>query len=339
MRARSLWPFILLALACIALFLAHLSIGSVDVPLRDVIGSFFITGDRSEFHMIVREVRLPQAITALLAGCGLAASGLMMQTLFRNPLAGPSVLGISSGASLGVALIMLARPLWVRIALPADAAVIAAALIGSIGVLLLILLADKRVGDGITLLIIGLMIGYLCSALISVLQVASPAAALKGFVLWGMGSFAGVGMERLPWLAVPVLIGIAGALLLIKPLNALLLGEDHAATVGVRVPAARRSIMWITGILAGSITAFCGPIAFLGLATPHVARALFRTSDHARSMPATILCGGMLALLCDLIVRLPGVDASLPLNAVTSLLGAPVVAWVLLSGKRWARAA
>src|SRR5690606_28486402 len=156
MRARSLWPFILLALACIALFLAHLSIGSVDVPLRDVIGSFFITGDRSEFHMIVREVRLPQAITALLAGCGLAASGLMMQTLFRNPLAGPSVLGISSGASLGVALIMLARPLWVRIALPADAAVIAAALIGSIGVLLLILLADKRVGDGITLLIIGL---------------------------------------------------------------------------------------------------------------------------------------------------------------------------------------
>ncbi|MDQ3100294.1 MAG: iron ABC transporter permease, partial [Bacteroidota bacterium] len=244
-----------------------------------------------------------------------------------------------SGASLGVALIMLAHPFWSQLPLPANAALIIAAFIGSMAVLLVILLADKRVGDGITLLIIGLMIGYLCSALISVLQVTSSAAALKGFVLWGMGSFAGVGMDRLAWLALPVLIGIIGALLMIKPLNALLLGEEYASTMGVKVPAARRNIMWITGILAGTITAFCGPIAFLGLATPHVARGLFRTSDHGRLMPATILCGGVLALFCDLIVRLPGVGSSIPLNAVTSLLGAPVVAWVLLSGKRWARAA
>ncbi len=340
MPMRSLWPFFLLALTCVALFLAHLVIGSVDVPFRAVLSSLMPgASEGAEYTAIVRGIRLPQAITALVAGCGLAASGLLMQTLFRNPLAGPSVLGISSGASLGVALVMLAHPLWSRLPLPADAALILAALIGAMGVLLVILLADKRVGDGITLLIIGLMIGYLCSALISVLQVASSAAALKGFVLWGMGSFAGVGMHRLAWLVVPVVLGLIGALALIKPLNALLLGEDYAATMGVRVPSTRRNVMWITGVLAGTITAFCGPIAFLGLATPHVARGLFRTSDHARLMPATILCGGVLALFCDLIVRLPGVGASIPLNAVTSLLGAPVVAWVLLSGKRWARAA
>ncbi len=337
-RMRSIWPFILLFAACVSLFVAHLFIGSVAVPFEDVIAAL-ISSDRSEFASIVREVRLPQAITALIAGCGLAASGLLMQTLFRNPLAGPSVLGISSGASLGVAVVMLAHPLWSRLPVPIDAPLVVAALAGAMGVLVLILLADRRVGDGITLLIIGLMIGYLCSALISVLQVASPAAALKGFVIWGMGSFAGVTLDRLPLLVIPVVIGLIGALLSIKPLNALLLGDDHAATVGVQVDRTRRRIMWITGILAGTITAFCGPIAFLGLATPHVARGLFRTSDHIRLMPATILCGGALALFCDLIVRLPIVGSAIPLNAITSLLGAPVVAWVLLSGKRWASAA
>lgn len=340
MRLRSIWPFLVLSLAWVVLFLAHLMVGSVDVPMSSVLAAFSPgASSDNEFVAIVRGIRLPQAITALLAGCGLAASGLMMQTLFRNPLAGPSVLGISSGASLGVALIMLARPVWSSLKIPPDASLIIAALLGAMGVLLVILLADRRVGDGITLLIIGLMIGYLCSALISVLQVASAAAALKGFVLWGMGSFAGVGPDRMPWLAVPVVLGLMCALLLIKPLNALLLGEDYAATMGVNVPRTRRNIMWITGILAGTITAFCGPIAFLGLATPHVARGLFRTSDHTRVMPATILCGGVLALFCDLIVRSPAMQPSIPLNAVTSLLGAPVVAWVLLSGKRWARAA
>jgi iron complex transport system permease protein len=197
--------------------------------------------------------------------------------------------------------------------------------------------ADRRIGDGITLLIIGLMVGYLCSALISVLQVSSSALALKGFVLWGMGSFAEVTLDRLPWLSIPVVLGLVGAVLLVKPLNALLLGEDQAATLGVEVRSIRRRILWTTGILAGTITAFCGPIAFLGLATPHVARALFRTSDHVRLLPATLACGVVLALACDLITRSPGTGGVLPLNAVTSLLGAPVVAWVLLSGKRWAR--
>jgi len=329
---------VLLALLGAGFFLLHLFVGSVDVPVAAVLS--ILAGDVSDpaWAVIVREVRLPQAITAGVAGAGLAASGLLMQTLFRNPLAGPSVLGISSGASLGVAVLMLAQPLWSLVPVPRDAALIIAALAGAMGVLILILLADRRVGDGITLLIIGLLVGYLCSAVINVLQVASPEGALKGFVLWGMGSFAGVGPDRMAWLALPVLAGIIAALWSIKPLNALLMGEDYAASMGVAVKPARRRIMWITGLLAGTITAFCGPIAFLGLATPHVARGLFRTSDHARLMPATILCGAVLALLCDLIARSPGVGSTIPLNAITSLLGVPVVAWVLFSGKSWARA-
>ena len=333
------WPYVVLILSGVLLFVLHLWMGSVHVPPMEVLAALFGQAQDPGHALIVCGVRLPQAVVATVAGAGLAACGLLMQTLFRNPLAGPSVLGISSGASLGVALLILAQPVWGYLPIPRDVMLVGASMTGAMGVLFVILLADRRVGDGITLLIIGLMVGYLCSALISVLQVASPAAALKGFVLWGMGSFAGVGSDRLLWLVVPVVLGIAASLLLVKPLNALLLGEDQAATLGVPVASTRRRIMWVTGILAGTITAFCGPIAFLGLATPHVARGLFRTSDHGRLMPATMLCGAVLALLCDLIARLPGLGASIPLNAVTSLLGAPVVAWVLLSGKRWARAA
>ncbi len=330
------WPFLVLSVAVVLLFLTHLVTGMVPIPVSKVISALLgEEGSGTGHALIVREVRLPQAITALLAGAGLAASGLLMQTLFRNPLAGPSVLGLSSGASLGVALLLLAQPLWQFIPVPRDGALIIGALIGSMAVLMLILLADKRVGDGVTLLIVGLMVGYLCSAVISILQVASPAAALKGFVLWGMGTFAGVTNDRLPYLVVPSVLGILSALMMIKPLNAILLGEEQAATLGVPLAGTRRKIMWITGVLAGVITAFCGPIAFLGLATPHVARGLFRTADHARLLPATILCGALLALVCDLLARLPGAGVALPLNAITSLLGAPVVAWVLLRGKRW----
>ncbi len=337
MRIPGFGPILFLGVLGLALFVCHLFVGSVQVPASSVWAGLW--GEGSDMHgRIVREVRLPGAITALVAGGGSAASGLLMQTLFRNPLAGPSVMGISSGASLGVALLMLAQPLWSWLPIPHDLALVIAAMIGSMLVLLLILLADRRLGDAVTLLIVGLMVGYLCSALISVLQVASPAAALKGYVLWGMGSFSGVGNDRIGWLVGPVLLGLLGAMLLVKPLNALLLGTDQAASLGVEVPATRRRVMWITGILAGTITAFCGPIAFLGLATPHVARGLLRTSDHRSLMPVTILAGGCLALFCDIICRAPGVGGALPLNAVTSLLGAPVVVWVLLNGKRWSRA-
>ena len=284
MRNRGLGPVLLLLALCVALFLIHLLVGSVEIPASTV-WSGLVGGSSGTFDRIIRDVRLPGAITSLVAGGGLAASGLLMQTLFRNPLAGPSVMGLSSGASLGVALLMLAQPLWKGLPVPHDLALVIASMAGSVLVLLLILLADRRLGDAVTLLIVGLMVGYLCSALISVLQVASPAAALKGFVLWGMGSFSGVGLDRLPWLVVPVLLGLLGA------------------------------------------------------ATPHVARGLLRTSDHAPLMPVTMLLGACLALFCDILCRLPSVGGALPLNAVTSLLGAPVVVWVLLHGKRWSRAA
>ncbi|MCB0763797.1 MAG: iron ABC transporter permease [Flavobacteriales bacterium] len=337
MRPRIPFLFILLAILLLAGFAWHLSVGSTYIDARAVWRGLLTIEDAAS--PIMRTVRFPQAITALLAGAGLAVSGVLMQTLFRNPLAGPSVLGISSGASLGVALLMLVHPLWAMLPIPADAALVIAAFLGGMLVLGVVILADRRLGDGVTLLIVGLMVGYLCSALISVLQLAGAAAALKGYVLWGLGSFSGVGPDRLPWLVIPVCAGMVSALLLMKPLNAFLLGEDHAATVGVRVRPVRRRIMWITGVLAGTITAFCGPIAFLGLATPHVARALFRTSDHKVLLPGSMLCGAVLALLCDVVVKLPAVGHMVPLNAVTALLGAPVIAWVLFSGKRWARSA
>lgn len=335
MLGKGWWSVVFAALG-VLLALLGLAIGSVGVPL-DAVWNALFHGGQGPYDVIVMQVRLPEVLTAVFAGAGLAAAGLLMQTIFHNPLAGPGVLGMTGGAALGVALVMLAQPLWAMLPLPQDLLVTAAALAGAIAVLLLIVAADRRVGDGITLLILGLMVGYLCSALVSVLQASSEARVLKGFVLWGMGSFAGMDLVRLPWLAVPVLIGLVLSVGLIKPLNAMLIGDDHARTMGVDVPRVRRRAIWATGLLAGSITAFCGPIAFLGLAVPHVARAFLRTADHRVLMPATILLGVVLALGCDLVVRGPGTEMMLPLNAVTSLLGAPVVLWVLLSGRKWAR--
>lgn len=338
MTARNTLLLVTLAIAIVLLFVLHLLVGPVPLGVGVVLDALFGGVGADGPSRIVRDVRLPEAITAVLAGSGLAACGLLMQTLFRNPLAGPSVLGLSSGASLGVAVLMLARPLWILSWLPLEMAVIIGSFTGAMAILVLIMLADRRMGDGVALLIVGIMVGYLCGAIIDVLQVAGPETALKGYVLWGMGSFGGVVSERMVWLALPVIAGLGAALWLMKPLNALLLGDAYAGSLGVPVARTRRAIMWATGLLAGTITAFCGPIAFLGLATPHVARALCRTSDHAVLLPATILTGGALALLCGLVVKMPALSG-LPLNAVTSLLGAPVVAWVLWSGKRWARTA
>lgn len=330
--------FLLLALLLLALLGVELMVGSVQLPLDVVMGA--LAGDAAVGDgplSIVRGIRLPQGLAALFAGMGLAVGGLMMQTVFRNPLAGPSVMGVSSGASLGVALIFLARPLWLALGLPVDLALVLAALTGSIVVLLLVMAADRRIGDGVTLLIVGLLIGYLCSALISVLESMGSASGVQGYVLWGMGSFAGVGLDRLPWLLIPVAAGLVMAWLCAKPMNALLLGEEYAATLGVHAARVRRTLLWTTGLLAGAVTALCGPIAFLGLITPHMARALSRSTDHRLLVPLTALIGGALALACDAITRSSWFGGALPLNAVTSLLGVPVVAWVLLSGKRWAR--
>lgn len=335
MRGKGWW---LVGFAAFGVLMALLGLatGSVNIPLRDVWHSLFQAGSGT-YDVIVLQVRLPGIITAIAAGAGLAAAGLLMQTIFLNPLAGPGVLGLTGGASLGVALVMLAQPLWATTPLPQDLLITVTALAGAIAVLLLITFADRRVGDGITLLILGLMVGYLCTALVSVLQASSEARALKSFVLWGMGSFAGMELSRLPWIVVPVAIGLVLALTLVKPLNAMLIGDDHARTMGVDVDRVRRRSIWIAGLLAGTVTAFCGPIAFLGLAVPHVGRAFLRSADHRLLMPATILLGAALALVCDLIVRGAWTGVMLPLNAVTSLLGVPVVLWVLLSGKRWAK--
>lgn len=332
---KSLWMGAF-ALLGIVLAVAGLVSGSVKVPLHEVWNVLFHGGE-GPFRTILLQVRVPGMVTAAAAGAGLAAAGLLMQTIFHNPLAGPGVLGITGGASLGVAVVMLAQPLWALMPAPGDLVTTVAALGGAIAVLLLIVAADRRIGDGVTLLVLGLMVGYLCSALLSVLQATSGAQVLKGFVLWGMGSFAGTERQRLPWLVVPVLVGVAASISLVKPLNAMLLGDEQARSMGVDVSRVRRYAIWTTGLLGGTITAFCGPVAFLGLAVPHVARAFLRTADHRLLMPATILLGATLALACDLVVRSAWAGMVLPLNAVTSLLGVPVVLWVLLSGGKWAR--
>ncbi len=337
MRNKTPW-FIVFAVFAVVLAFLGLCLGSVHVPFAQVWRLLLSAEDDGPLGVIVRQVRFPQVVTAAVSGAGLAASGLVMQTIFRNPLAGPSVLGISSGASLGVALVMLATPLWSMLPVPREVLVIGASFTGAMAILLLIVLADRRVGDSVTLLIVGLMVGYLCSAMISVLQTAGMAQAVKSYVVWGMGTFSAVRPDRLLWLVVPVLIGLLACFALVKRLNALLLGEEYAASLGTDVATVRRLAILTTGLLAGTITAFCGPVAFLGLATPHVARAFVRTSDHAVLMPSSILLGCALALGCDLLVRVSSTGVALPLNAVTSLLGAPVVLWVLLGGKHWARA-
>lgn len=328
----------LAVLTVLSLFLSHLAFGPVRVPFGAVLDALTgrDTGDPA-WAAIVRGVRLPEALAALLVGAGLATCGVLMQTLFSNPLAGPSVLGVTSGASLGVALLMLGSTWLPGAGAAVHGMVVLAAFGGSLLVLMLVLMADRRVGDGITLLILGLMVGYLCSALISVLELAAGETALRGFVLWGMGSFARVGSDELPWLAVPTTIGLIWAALQAKPLNALLLGERYAISLGVEVVPFRRRTILVTGLLAGACTAFCGPIAFIGLATPHIARGLMRSADHRHVLPASMLLGAGLSLACDLIVRTSGPVMSLPLNAVTAFIGVPVVIWVVLSGRRWAR--
>ena len=324
-------------LALSALLLLHLGTGPVPVPTREAVRALLgLSGVDPALFAVVREVRLPSALTAMLVGAALACSGAVMQTLFANPLAGPSVLGVSSGAGLGAALVLLVPGLSAALGTAADGALVLAAFAGALVVLVGIVYADRRLGDPVTLLILGLMVGHLSGALVSVLEVAAGEGSLRGFVLWGMGSFAGVGLDRLPWLVLPIASGLLLALGHVRMLDALLLGEEYARSMGVGVRAARTRLILATGLMAGASTAFCGPIAFIGLATPHLARAVLRTADHRLILPGSALLGALLALACDILVR--RVDG-LPLNAITSLIGAPVVVWVLWSGRRWARMA
>ncbi|MBK7897204.1 MAG: iron ABC transporter permease [Candidatus Promineifilaceae bacterium] len=325
---------ILLLLALLGIFLLSLFVGSVRIPLGDILQVLLGgTAERETWTTIVLKVRLPKAVTAVLAGSALSVSGLQMQTMFRNPLAGPFVLGINSGASLGVALVVLAvgtgSTLLAGLGLLSDFGIVVAASLGAGLVLFLVLAVARRV-ETMTLLILGLMFGYATSALVSVLLYFSIAERIQAYIAWTFGSFGGVTWRQMQVMAPAVLLGLAIAWLSAKPLNALLLGETYAQSLGLSVRRARIGVLVSASLMAGAITAFCGPIGFVGVAVPHLCRSLFGTSNHRLLIPASILLGGIVALVADLLAQLPGSQITLPLNAVTALIGAPVVTWVIL---------
>ncbi|MBR2202834.1 MAG: iron ABC transporter permease [Prevotella sp.] len=331
--------FVLLFASIIILLVANLLIGTVRIPVMEVCR--ILLGDDSNeiWTNIIFNSRLPQELTAIVAGAGLAVSGLQMQTVFRNPLAGPSVLGISNGAALGVAFVVLLSGRIGGVALSrlgylGDAAMSVAAIVGALAVLMLILWVSQKVSGSVTLLIIGVMIGYLANAIIGVLKFLSPEEDVKAFVVWGLGSFSRVSGDEMVLFVTLMCILLPLTFLLVKPLNLLLLGDHYAANLGLNVRKARMLVIVSSGVLVAIVTAYCGPIMFIGLAVPHLARAFFQTSEHLILLPATALCGSVLALICNLIARMPGFEGALPVNSVTALVGAPVIAMVLFSRRK-----
>ena len=336
---RGLGRLFTLVAAILVLVVVNLLIGSVSIPVGDVC-RILVGGESNEIWTnIVWKSRLPQALTAIAAGAGLAVSGLQMQTVFRNPLAGPSVLGISNGAALGVAFVVLLSGRLGGVALSrlgylGDAAMSVAAIVGALAVLMLIVWVSNKVQGNVTLLIIGVMIGYLANAIIGVLKFLSPEEDVKAFVVWGLGSFSRVSGDEMLLFVVLMAVLLPLSCLLVKTMNLLLLGDRYAANLGLNIRRARLLVIVSSGVLVAIVTAYCGPIMFIGLAVPHLARALFHTSDHRVLMPATMLCGAVLALLCNLIARMPGFEGALPVNSVTALVGAPVIAAVLFRRRR-----
>lgn len=336
-NTRYTWTFILLAIGLVGCFVVNISLGSVYIPFKEVMAS--LTGgevSKESWHYIIFDYRLPKALTAMIAGAGLAVSGLLMQTLFRNPLAGPFVLGISSGASLGVALYILGgTALGVSTALLSGKwGLIVAASLGSFGVLLLVLSVASRVRDTMALLIIGLMVGSLTSAIVSVLAYFSKAEELQRFVFWSFGSLGDLSWQGVGILTLCFLVGTCVSILCLKSLNSFLLGDTYAKTVGTRFKRARLLIIIATSLLAGSITAFAGPIAFVGLAVPHLVRQMITTANHRVLLPAVILGGAFLMLICDTIAQVPFSEYTLPINAISAIVGAPVVIWLLVRKKK-----
>lgn len=329
---------LVLALIVLGFFILNLLNGSVRIPAGDVVSILFTSSPEClaahpSWQYIVLESRLPQALTALLCGGALAVTGLMLQTAFRNPLAGPDVFGISSGAALGVAIVMLAMGGSVATELYSVSgfvAVVMAAFVGAMIVTAIIFFFSTIVRNSVMLLIIGIMVGYVSSAAIELLNFFSTEEGVKSYAVWGMGDFGGVSMDVMPLFATVILIGLVLSVLLIKPLNALLLGEQYAESMGINTRRTRDILLLVTGLLTAITTAFCGPIAFVGLATPHIARLLLGTGNHRRLLPATILCGSAIALLCNFVCYLPGDASIIPLNAVTPLIGAPVIIYVLV---------
>ena len=324
--------FLILILLGAVLFLLNLFTGSVSIPAGDVIDILF-HGDINNGPMdfIILGSRLPQALTALLAGSALTVAGLLLQTAFRNPLAGPSILGITSGAGLGVALVMLLLEGTISFAgfsAGGYVAVLIGALAGSLAVMALLLLFSVWLKSDLMLLIAGIMTGYLTSSVVTLLNYLSSAEGIQSFKMWGMGSFGSVSRDQLPVFSIAIGIGLLLSILLVKPLNIILLGENYARNLGISMQWVRNMLLVATGVLTSVVTAFCGPIGFIGLAVPHISRMIFRTSDHCIMIPGCILAGAVTGLLCNLLCILPR-DMILPLNGVTPLIGVPVILYVI----------
>lgn len=328
--------FAVLGILFLAAILLNISLGSVEIPFKHIL-SVFTGGDAATEtqEYIITNYRLPKAVTAILVGASLALSGLIMQTFFRNPLAGPFVLGISSGASLGVALLLLGGSAFAGVAAVTSGISLAiAASAGSFLVLLSIVIVASRVRDTMALLIIGLMFGSITSAAVSVMSYFARMESLQQYIFWSYGSLGDLSWDQLKVFILLVTLGILLCVGFIKSLNSLLLGENYAKSLGMNVNRVRFILIVITSILAGSVTAFAGPIAFIGLAVPHLTRQIFRTPNHRVLVPAVLLFGAVLMLLCDTLAQLPGYEFSLPINAITSLVGAPVVIWLLVRKRR-----
>ncbi|MDG5800406.1 iron ABC transporter permease [Marinilabiliaceae bacterium ANBcel2] len=331
--------FILLFFALLLLFIFNVAFGSVNIALTDLFSILLGSGSEDgPAYYIIHRSRLPQAVTATLAGAALAVGGLQMQALFRNPLADPSILGVSSGAGLGVAVVLmmggisgfvLSKMGWVG-----HLTITTAAFAGALLVLFFILMLANKLRDNAMLLIAGIMVGYGASALVGILKFYSMQEDVHAFVIWGLGSFASVSWSRMEVFFPVLMVALAGSLLLIKPLNLMMLGDNYASNLGVNIRLFRFLILGCTGLLTATVTAFCGPIAFLGLAVPHLTRGVFKTSNQQILVPAVMLSGAIVALFSNLIARMPGFDGALPINAVTSMIGAPVVIWVILRNRK-----
>lgn len=331
---RNVSIILLLAAGIIVLFAMNLIVGSVRIPLADVCDILFDKFEGKEsWKYIVMENRLPQALTAMLCGASLAVCGLMLQTAFRNPLAGPDVFGISSGAGLGVAIVMLLLGGSVSITMftvSGFLAILTSAFIGAIVVTMIILFLSTMVRNSVLLLIVGLMVGYVSSSAVALLNFFASEEGVKSYMVWGMGNFGGVSMDHMLLFALLCLVGIIASIFLIKPLNIMLLGTQYAESLGINIRQIRNLLLVIVGLLTAVTTAFCGPISFIGLAIPHISRLLFRTDNHQILLPGTVLTGAVIALFCNLVCYLPGELGIIPLNAVTPLIGAPVIIYVII---------
>ncbi len=330
--------FLVLIMVLVACFFANISLGSVYIPFKDVFYSLIgSTTEQERWQVIIQNYRLPKAIAAILVGSGLGISGLLMQTLFRNPLAGPFVLGISSGASLGVELVILGSSVFGGVfatLLISKWSIVISASLGSFLVLLAVLMVSIKVRDTMAILIIGLMFASITAAIVSVLSYFGSAQQLQQYIFWGFGSLGNLSWDELAIFFLMYSFGIGISLLSIKSLNTLLLGENYAKSLGLNIKRSRLAIIISTSLLAGTITAFTGPIAFIGLAIPHLTRQVFNTSNHKILLPAVFLFGAIVMLICDSIAQVPNSDYTLPINAITSLVGAPVVIWLLVRKRK-----